>query len=94
MANHPSAEKRNRQRIKRTLRNRSVKTRCRSLVKGVREAVAKSDKKTAATALEQAISALDSAVTKGVLHRSTASRSVSRLTAAVRGIAASAAATK
>ena len=94
MANHPSAEKRNRQRIKRTLRNRSVKTRCRSLVKGVREAVAKSDTKNAATALEQAISALDSAVTKGVLHRSTASRSVSRLTAAVRGIAATPAATK
>lgn len=83
MANHPSAEKRNRQRITRTDRNRSVKTAYRTLVKRVREAVAKGDHAAASTALKAAIPALDAAVTKGVLHRSSASRSISRLTLAV-----------
>lgn len=83
MANHPSAEKRNRQRIKRTARNRSIKSRCRTLMKYVRQAVANGDRTAALTALKAATSALDSAVTKGVLHRNTASRLVSRLTQAV-----------
>ncbi len=82
MANHTSAEKRNRQRIKRTARNRSVKTAVRSAVKSVREAIAKGDKAATTTALQKATSALDAAVTKGVLHRKTASRSISRITVA------------
>ena len=88
MANHPSAEKRNRQRVKRTDRNRSVKTAYRSLVKRVREAVASGKHKEAVIALKEAIPALDAAVTKGVLHRSSASRSISRLTVAVNKAAA------
>ena len=88
MANHPSADKRNRQRIKRTARNRTIKTAFRTLVKTVREAVAKGDGAAAKTALAAAVSALDSAVTKGVLHRSAASRSVSRLTTAVSHVGA------
>ena len=83
MANHASAEKRNRQRIKRTARNRALKTEFRSLVKHVREAVGSGDAARAATALHAATSALDSAVAKGVLHRATASRRISRLAAAV-----------
>jgi len=89
VANHPSAEKRNRQRITRTDRNRSIKTRCRTLVKRVRESVAGGDHAKAIEALKAATSALDGAVTKGVLHRTTASRSISRLNSAVRKIAAS-----
>lgn len=87
MANHASAEKRNRQRIKRTLRNRGIKTEFRSLVKSVREAVKSGDKTVAQTALLTATSALDAAVTKGVLHRTTASRKISRLASAVHKIA-------
>ncbi len=87
MANHPSAEKRNRQRITRTDRNRSIKTAYRTLVKRVREAVAARDHKAAAAALKAAIPALDTAVSKGVLHRSSASRSISRLTVAVNTVA-------
>ncbi|MBL8681040.1 MAG: 30S ribosomal protein S20 [Myxococcales bacterium] len=83
MANHSSADKRNRQRIKRTLRNRSAKTAVRGVVKQVRAALANGDKNAASTALATATSALDSAVTKGVMHRKTASRSISRLTKAV-----------
>ena len=83
MANHASAEKRNRQRVKRTDRNRSVRSEFRTLVKNVRELIAKGDAAGAKAALTPAISALDSAVTKGVLVRGTASRRVSRLAAAV-----------
>ena len=83
MANHASAEKRNRQRVKREARNHSVKSEFRNLVKHVRELIAKGDVAGAKAALTPAISALDSAVTKGVLVRGTASRRVSRLAAAV-----------
>jgi small subunit ribosomal protein S20 len=88
VANHPSAEKRNRQRITRTARNRSIKTRYRSLVKEVREAVARGDTAAATERLKKATAALDRAVSKGVVHRATASRSVSRLTNAVRKLTA------
>jgi small subunit ribosomal protein S20 len=87
VANHPSAEKRNRQRIKRTLRNRTVKSSVRTLVKRVRTAVETKDKAAAATALQIAIKALDKAATKGVLHVKAASRTVSRLTSAVAKLA-------
>ncbi len=83
MANHASAEKRNRQRVKRTARNRTVKSEFRSLIKTVREAITKGDAAVAAKALTPALSALDGAVSKGVLHRGTASRRASRLASAV-----------
>ena len=83
MANHPSAEKRNRQRIKRTNRNRSVKSTVRSLVKHVHAAIEGKDKSAAATALKAAIVALDKAATKGVVHVKAASRTVGRLSAQV-----------
>lgn len=83
MANHPSAEKRNRQRVKRTLRNRSVKSAVRTHVKTVRDAVAKQDAKAAKAALEQAASEIDKAASKGVLPRKAASRKVARLAAQV-----------
>ena len=92
MANHASAEKRNRQTIKRTARNKSVRTEFRSLVKTVRELIAKGDAAGAKAALTPAISALDSAVSKGVLVRGAASRRVSRLAAAVHKLSAPAAA--
>ncbi len=83
MANHASAEKRNRQRVQRTVRNRGLKSEFRTLLKRVRVAVEQGDLGAASTALTPAISALDTAVSKGVLHRNTASRKVSRLAAAV-----------
>jgi len=83
VANHPSAEKRNRQRIKRTLRNRTVTSSVRTLVKKVRSALAAKDKEAAKTALLIAVKALDKAATKGVFHVKAASRTVSRLSAAV-----------
>lgn len=87
MANHPSADKRNRQRIKRTLRNRTVTTQVRNVVKRVRAALEAKDKKAATAALKTAIKALDKAATKGVVHVKAVSRTVSRLSAQVAKLA-------
>jgi small subunit ribosomal protein S20 len=87
VANHPSAEKRNRQRIKRTLRNRTIASSVRTLVKRVNTAIAEKDKDGAKTALLRAAKALDKAASKGVLHPKAASRTVSRLSARVQKLA-------
>jgi small subunit ribosomal protein S20 len=87
VANHPSAEKRNRQRIKKTLRNRSISSSVRTLVKRVRTAIAAKDKAAAKAALVSAVTALDKAASKGVCHPKAASRTVSRLSAQVHQLA-------
>ena len=79
MANHPSAEKRARQNLKRRDRNRHVKTTVRTFVKKVREALASGDKKGAQSALLAATKRIDQAVGKGVFHRRTGSRYIARL---------------
>jgi small subunit ribosomal protein S20 len=76
MANHPSAEKRNRQRIVRTERNRSVKGAVRTLVKKARAAIVSGD---SASAVAAAVKAVDRAASKGVVHPKTAARAKSRL---------------
>jgi small subunit ribosomal protein S20 len=89
VANHPSAEKRNRQRQKRTDRNRAVSSTVRTLVKKVRTALGAKDKAGAQTALKAAIKALDKATSKNVLHPKAASRTISRLAAQVHKLTAS-----
>lgn len=88
MANHASAEKRNRQRVVRTVRNRAVTSAVRTLVKRVRTAIAAKDKTAASQALKDATVALDRAASKGVFHVKAASRTVARLSAAVHKLAA------
>jgi small subunit ribosomal protein S20 len=83
VANHPSAQKRNRQRITRTARNRAVTSTVRSHVKRVRTALTGKDKAAATAALKAAISEIDKASSKGVMHRKAASRAIARLSAAV-----------
>ncbi len=85
MANHKSAEKRNRQRITRTLRARSLRTRVRSSLKAARVAVEaasteEGSKDDAATAVRAACQLLDKAASKNVLPKKRASRIKSRLT--------------
>jgi small subunit ribosomal protein S20 len=79
VANHPSAEKRKRQRPKRHLRNRLALGTMRTALKKARTAL---DGKSAdaATLVQAAVRAIDRAVTKGVVPRRTASRLISRLT--------------
>jgi small subunit ribosomal protein S20 len=78
VASHKSAEKRNRQRPKRELRNRVALGSMRTALKKAR--IARDGKSADATALIlQAVQKIDKAVTKGVVHRRTASRLISRL---------------
>jgi len=83
MANVESAKKRIRQTAKRTARNRHIRTTVRTTMKKVREAISGGDKKAAKGALATAVRQIDMAVSKGVYHRKTGSRYVSRLTEAV-----------
>jgi small subunit ribosomal protein S20 len=86
VANHPSAEKRNRQREKRTLRNRGIKSAVRTQVKTVRAAIESKDPAAAAKALNEASVAIAKAASKGALPKKTASRKVARLASAVHGL--------
>ena len=83
MANHVSADKRNRQRIVRTLRNRSVRTAVRNALRTARAALEAGDKAAAAEPVKKAVSILSRAVSKGVLHQKTASRTTSRIESAL-----------
>jgi len=80
LAHHKSAIKRIKQSAKKTARNRHVSSTLKTYIKRVREAVAAKDKDAAVAALKIAIPVIDSTATKGVIHNSTASRNVSRLT--------------
>lgn len=80
MANHASALKRQRQSEKRRQRNRGTKSAINTTVKKVFTSLNEKDADTARGLYKEAVSKLDSAVTKGTLHRKTASRRISRLT--------------
>jgi small subunit ribosomal protein S20 len=79
MANHASALKRNRQRIVRTARNRTVRTSLRSSLKAARAAIEAGDATDAATKAGAAKQALAKAASKGVIHANQAARKTSRL---------------
>jgi small subunit ribosomal protein S20 len=83
MANHPSAEKRNRQRVVRTERNRAAKSALRGAVKKARTAIAAGDAATAKDPVVSAEKALARAASKGVIHPRTASRTTARIAAAL-----------
>lgn len=83
MANHPSAEKRNRQRIVRTERNRAAKSALRGTVKKARAAVASGDAAKAKSTTASAEKALAKAASKGVIHPRTAARQTSRIAKAL-----------
>ena len=78
MANIASAEKQNRKMIKHRARNRAAMASLRTAVKSARAAV-DSKAANAKDLVKEAVSVIDSAVTKGILKRETASRYVSRL---------------
>jgi len=86
MSNHPSAAKRNRQRITRTTRNRSVRSSVRTVVKQARAAIAAGDGQ-AALHVKKAISLLAAAASKGILHKKAAARTTSRIQAALSKLA-------
>ena len=79
MANTPQAKKRIRRNANRTAINGARVSRIRSFVKKVETAIAGGDKNAAAEALKQAQPELARGVARGVLHKNTASRKLSRL---------------
>ncbi len=86
MANHKSAEKRARQTIVRTERNRFYKTRIKNITKNVLSAVEEANKEEAVAALKLANKYIHHCVSKGILKKGTAARKVSRLQLKVNAI--------
>ncbi|MCI5545025.1 MAG: 30S ribosomal protein S20 [Azospirillum sp.] len=86
MANHKSAKTRIKRNTKRSMINGARKSRVRTFVKKVEAAIVAKDKALAQTAFITAESELMKAVNKGVMHRNTVSRTVSRLSAKIKAL--------
>ncbi|UWQ21463.1 30S ribosomal protein S20 [Jannaschia sp. W003] len=88
MANTPQAKKRARQNEKRFAINKARRSRIRTYLRKVEEAIASGDQAAATEALRAAQPELMRGVTRGVLHKNTASRKVSRLSSRVKALGA------
>jgi small subunit ribosomal protein S20 len=88
MANHVSSLKRARQTERKTAVNRANKSRVRGSLRLLREALQKNDTKAIGEQYRSTVSALDKSVQKGTLHKNTASRYKSRLSARVKAASA------
>ena len=87
MPNHKSAEKRDRQNVKRREVNKSNRSKLRTQIKKLRAALTGNDKKQSGELLKPTVSLIDKAVNKGILHKNTAARHKSRLTSRVDALA-------
>ncbi|MCL4120884.1 UNVERIFIED_CONTAM: hypothetical protein GTU68_055893 [Idotea baltica] len=88
MANTAQSKKRARQAERRTEVNKARRSRIRTFLRKVEEAITGGDQKVAQEALKAAQPEIMRGVTKGVMHKNTASRKISRLTARVKGLSA------
>ena len=86
MANTAQSKKRARQNESRFQINKARRSRIRTFLRGVEEAIASGDKEAATAALKAAQPELMRGVTKGVFHKNTASRKMSRLAARVKAL--------
>ncbi|MEM1377992.1 MAG: 30S ribosomal protein S20 [Pseudomonadota bacterium] len=86
MANSPQSKKRARQNTNRLAVNKARRSRIRTYLRRVEEAIASGDKEGAIAALRAAQPELMRGVTKGIYHKNTASRKMSRLSARVKAI--------
>lgn len=86
MANSPQAKKRARQNEARFAVNKARRSRIRTYLRKVEEAIASGDQAAAAEALKNAQPELMRGVTKGVVHKNTAARKISRLAARVKAL--------
>lgn len=86
MAHHKSAKKRIRQTVRRTETNRNRVSRIRTFVKKFELAAASGDKDAAQAALRAAMPELQRGVNRGVIHRNTAARKISRMSARVKSL--------
>ena len=88
MANTPSAKKATRKIARRTAINKTRRTNMRTYLRRVEEAISSGDAAAAASALNAAQPIIMRASQKGILHKNTASRKVSRLTKRVKALSA------
>ena len=88
MANTASARKRIRQTVVRSARNQARKSRMRTFVKKVEAAIAGGDREAANAALREAQPEMQRAAGKGVIHKNTISRKLSRMTARIKSLSA------
>ena len=86
MANSPQAKKRARQNERNRLVNKNRRSRVRSFIRKVEEAILSGDKESAETALQTAQPELMRGVSKGIFHKNTVARKMSRLSARVNSI--------
>ena len=86
MANSPQSKKRARQTERRTAVNKARRSRIRTFLRKVEEAIATGNTDAAATALKTAQPELMRGVTKGVMHKNTVARKISRLNARVKSL--------
>ncbi|QGY00254.1 30S ribosomal protein S20 [Roseovarius faecimaris] len=86
MANSPQSKKRARQNERRLAVNKARRSRIRTFLRKVEEAIASGDKDAATSALRAAQPELMRGVTKGVFHKNTAARKMSRLSARVKAL--------
>ena len=87
MANTPQSKKRARQNEKRQAVNKARRSRIRTYLRKVEEAIASGDKDAATAALRAAQPELMRGVSKGIFHKNTASRKMSRLSSRVKSLA-------
>lgn len=80
MANHKSAEKRNRQAQVRRLRNRSNRSKMKTAVRSLNDAIESGNVEEAKTALASTVPVIAKTASKGTIHKKNASRKISRLT--------------
>ena len=90
MANHKSAEKRNRQSQIRRLRNRTNRSQMKNAIRKVNEALATGSEEAAKEALRFAIPVIAKTASKGTIHKNSASRKISRLTLKVNKVGSAA----
>lgn len=88
MANSPQARKRIRQIERRTAVNKSRKSRVRTFIRKVEEAISSGDQSAALAALKAAQPEIMRGANKGIMHKNTASRKVSRLHGRIKAMAA------
>ncbi len=87
MANTASAKKAARQAVKRRARNTSQRSELRTAIKDVRKAIEAGDKTAARTIFQKSVSTIDSIADKDIMHKNTAARHKSRLSAAIKAMA-------
>lgn len=87
MANIASARKRARQAEKHRRHNAALRSELRSAIRNVRKSITEGDKKAARTVFQHATSIIDSIADKNIIHKNTAARHKSRLSARIKAMA-------